>query len=76
VDFVSYYIEIAIMIVMFLAWKLIKRTHFVRKSEMDLRTDRFDPTQEEGYDEQEGQITEKKTGLWAKTQRFGQWVFL
>jgi AAT family amino acid transporter len=75
VDFVSYYIEIPIMIVMFLAWKLVKRTHFVRKSEMDLRTDRYDPTQEEGYDEREGQITEKKKGLWAKTQRFGQWVF-
>lgn len=40
VDFVSYYIELAIMLVMFLAWKLIKRTKFVRLEEMDLVTDR------------------------------------
>lgn len=42
VDFFSYYIEIPIMIVMFLGWKLIKRTRFVRVNEMDLVTDRFD----------------------------------
>lgn len=42
VDFVSFYIEIPVMIVMFLAWKLIKRTSFVRSADMDLVTDRFD----------------------------------
>ncbi|KAG2421141.1 hypothetical protein HFD88_000757 [Aspergillus terreus] len=41
VDFVSYYIEIAIMLVMFVGWKLIKRTKFVRLDEMDLETDRY-----------------------------------
>jgi AAT family amino acid transporter len=42
VDFVSYYVEIPIMIVMFLGWKLVKRTRFVRSMQMDLVTDRFD----------------------------------
>lgn len=42
VDFVSYYIEIPIMVVMFIFWKLVKRTHFVRLNEMDLVSDRFD----------------------------------
>jgi AAT family amino acid transporter len=42
VDFVSFYIEIPIMIVMYVAWKIIKRTHFVRLEEMDLVSDRFD----------------------------------
>lgn len=41
VDFVSYYIEIAIMLVMFVGWKLIKRTKYVRLDEMDLETDRY-----------------------------------
>ncbi|OIW23426.1 hypothetical protein CONLIGDRAFT_637384 [Coniochaeta ligniaria NRRL 30616] len=39
VDFVSYYIELPIMLVMYVAWKLIKRTKIVKLSEMDLETD-------------------------------------
>jgi AAT family amino acid transporter len=42
VDFVSYYIEIPVMIVMYLFWKIIKRTRFVKLEEMDLVSDRFD----------------------------------
>ncbi|KAF2724569.1 putative amino acid permease [Polychaeton citri CBS 116435] len=42
VDFVSYYIEIPIMLVMYVGWKLLKRTKFVHLEEMDLITDRFD----------------------------------
>lgn len=42
VDFVSYYIEIPVMIVMYLFWKILKRTRFVRLEEMDLVSDRFD----------------------------------
>ncbi|CAI7570609.1 unnamed protein product [Penicillium bialowiezense] len=71
VDFVSYYIEIPIMIFMFLVWKLVKRTKFVRKMNMDLRTDRYDPSQE---DDPVDQVT-GKAGIWAKLQRIGQWVF-
>ncbi|KAK5114740.1 hypothetical protein LTR62_002314 [Meristemomyces frigidus] len=39
VEFVSYYIELPIMAVMIIAWKLIKRTRFQKANEMDLVTD-------------------------------------
>ena len=42
VDFVSFYIEIAIMVVMFVFWKIFKRTKFRRLDEIDLVTDRYD----------------------------------
>ncbi|KAK6828686.1 hypothetical protein RU639_003532 [Aspergillus parasiticus] len=50
VDFVSYYIEIPVMIVMFLAWKLFKRTRFVHRGEMDLITDRYNLIHSTGVD--------------------------
>ena len=74
VDFVSYYIEIPIMIVMIFAWKIIKRTKFVRASEMDLQTDRYDLGT--GQTEQVVQETDRKSHLLAKVERFGQWLFL
>lgn len=42
VDFVSYYVELPVMAVMFVGWKLLKRTRFVHANDMDLVTDRFD----------------------------------
>ena len=39
VSFVSYYVELPIMVIMIVAWKLLKRTKFVRAHEMDLVTD-------------------------------------
>ncbi|KAI9372815.1 amino acid permease/ SLC12A domain-containing protein [Aspergillus egyptiacus] len=41
VGFVSFYIELPVMLVMFLAWKLIKKTKFVRLHEVDLETDTY-----------------------------------
>ncbi|PKY09314.1 putative lysine-specific permease [Aspergillus campestris IBT 28561] len=41
IDFVSYYVEIAIMVVMFLVWKVVKRSRFVGVHEMDFVTDRW-----------------------------------
>jgi AAT family amino acid transporter len=38
VDFVSFYVEIPVMLVMFVAWKVIKRTKWVKLEEMDLVT--------------------------------------
>ncbi|KAF7716783.1 Amino acid/polyamine transporter I family protein [Penicillium ucsense] len=75
VDFVSYYVEIAIMVVMFLAWKLIKRTRFVHKSEMDLQTDRYDGGLDDGHTTEEVVVTETRKGFVGKFQRFGQWLF-
>lgn len=75
VDFVSFYIEIPIMIVMFLGWKLVKRTRFVRKDAMDLRTDRYDGGLDDGHSPREnGELVEKR-GAWGWAQRAGQWLF-
>ena len=41
VSFVSYYIELPIMLLMYVAWKVIKRTRIVKLDEMDLETDRY-----------------------------------
>jgi AAT family amino acid transporter len=41
VSFVSYYIEIPIMLFMYVGWKLWKRTKIVKLAEMDLETDRY-----------------------------------
>ncbi|KAJ5194576.1 amino-acid permease [Penicillium cinerascens] len=75
VNFVSYYIEIPIMIAMFLAWKLVKRTKFVRKSEMDLRTDRYDGGQEDTPYHRDLELVPGRKGWLGKLQRAGQWLF-
>ena len=41
VSFVSYYIELPIMVLMYFAWKIIKRTKIVKLEDMDLETDRY-----------------------------------
>ncbi|OTB20810.1 hypothetical protein K445DRAFT_313291 [Daldinia sp. EC12] len=63
VDFVSYYIELPLFALMFVAWKLIKRTKFKRASEMDLVTDVY--TKDDIEPEEEG---------WAgRAKRIGGW---
>lgn len=42
VDFVSFYIEIPVLLGMLVLWKIVKRSRFVRSDEMDLFTDRYD----------------------------------
>lgn len=39
VDFVSFYIELPVFALMFVVWKLVKKTKFQKASEMDLVTD-------------------------------------
>ncbi|KAJ6133828.1 amino-acid permease [Penicillium sp. IBT 18751x] len=75
VSFVSYYIEIPVMLVMFVGWKLIKRTKFVHKSEMDLRTDRYDGGLEDTPFTRELEQDPSRKGWVGKLQRFGQWLF-
>ena len=41
VTFVSLYVELPIMLVMYLGWKLLKRTKVVKLIEMDLETDTY-----------------------------------
>lgn len=42
VDFVSFYLEIPVLILMIVGWKFIKKTKLVKLHEMDLVTDRYD----------------------------------
>ncbi|KAI1613704.1 putative amino acid permease [Exophiala viscosa] len=91
VDFVSYYIEIPVMIVMIVAWKLIKRTRFVHLNEMDFVTDRYDlhPEHKLDLDENAAAVDgvgsrTKRWGLKAgedktwlgRLKRLGMWLFL
>ncbi|CAK3859414.1 amino acid permease [Lecanosticta acicola] len=81
VDFVSYYVELPIMGVMFVAWKVWKKTKFVRLEEMDLVTDRYD--QELTVEEREEVLQKvqledlRKRGRGWKTRAkdIGTWLF-
>lgn len=89
VDFVSFYVELPIMLVMFLFWKLLKRTKFVHLDRMDLITDRYDlhPDHKPESDLQEGQVVSSKNRwrfalkegqegtLVGKAKRVGMWLF-
>ncbi|PKX95239.1 putative amino acid permease [Aspergillus novofumigatus IBT 16806] len=88
VDFVSFYIEIPVMVVMFLVWKLVKRTRFVHLDEMDLVTDRYDLNAEHDGSNGDGdspsrvgrtlhikQLQSEK-GVLGKLKRVGMWLFL
>ncbi|KAG5936407.1 hypothetical protein E4U60_002569 [Claviceps pazoutovae] len=65
VSFVSFYIELPIMLVMYLAWKYFKRTKFVSLDDMDLVTDVYVADAEE---------LEKK-GWQSKARRIVGWLF-
>ncbi|KAF9888619.1 hypothetical protein FE257_008551 [Aspergillus nanangensis] len=41
VDFVSFYVELPVMLVMYVVWKVLKKTNYVRLEEMDLETDTY-----------------------------------
>lgn len=45
--FFSMYIELFVMVVMVIGWKIIKRTKWIKLDEMDLETDRYEPTEQE-----------------------------
>lgn len=81
VDFVSFYVEIPVMLVMFLGWKVWKKTKFVKLHEMDLVTDRFDHGMTE--EEREKALDAAKLGQWSAEQGWqgklkciGQWLFV
>lgn len=65
VSFVSLYIELPVFALMFVIWKLIKRTKFKKASEMDLVTDTF-------YAEEKEEVAH---GIWPKTKRALVWLF-
>ncbi|TVY55711.1 putative amino-acid permease PB1C11.02 [Lachnellula cervina] len=69
VDFVSYYIELPVMLIMYVGWKLLKRTKLVRLEVMDLETDVHkvgdEDLREEGKDK----------GLKGKVRMVLRWIF-
>ena len=68
VDFVSYYIELPIMLIMYLAWKAWKRCRVVGLMEMDLETDVYI----KGSDEYS---PEDQTGWKGKARAALRWLF-
>jgi amino acid permease len=58
VSFVSFYIELPVMLIMFVVWKLVKKTKIVKLNEMDLETDVY--TVEEKVIEETGWKTKVK----------------
>jgi len=80
VDFVSFYIELPIMLIMFVGWKLLKKTKWVKPEEMDLVTDRFD--QGMTTEEREEALGAAKLSSWSsektvlgKAKCIAQWLF-
>ena len=80
VDFVSFYIELPVMLVMFVAWKVVKKTKWVKLEEMDLVTDRYDAGMT--LEEREEALDKAKMGQWraeegwkGKVKCIGQWLF-
>lgn len=72
VDFVSFYVEIGIMLVLFVFWKVVKRTRFVRLDDMDFTTDRYEvhtSVQSEGQDQGQGQGQAEYHGWKGRLQR-------
>lgn len=69
VDFVSFYIELPIMAVMWLGWKWLKGTKVVSYEEMDLQTDVHVIGEE---DEKEREMEGTARG---KVERVLRWIF-
>lgn len=69
VDFFSYYIELPIMAVMYLGWKVVKRTRVVGVENMDLETDVYE-VRKEDQEEAENERTSK-----GRVERVLRWIF-
>jgi AAT family amino acid transporter len=69
VDFVSYYIELPVMLVMYLGWKLLKRTKIVSYEKMDLETDVYVVSEEDLKE------MEQEKSLRGKLETVIRWIF-
>ncbi|CAI9626487.1 tryptophan permease [Alternaria burnsii] len=63
VDFVSFYLELPVFLLMIVVWKLLKKTKFRKASEMDLETD--------VYTKEDMEPAEK--GWKGRSKRIGTW---
>lgn len=64
VDFVSFYIELPVMLLMYVVWKLAKKTKTVSLADMDLETDVYVPDE----------VAEEK-GWVGRGRRVVGWIF-
>jgi AAT family amino acid transporter len=69
VDFFSYYIELPIMLVMYVAWKIIKRTRIVSLQEMDLETDVYQVSEEDLKE------AEREKSTRGRVESVFRWIF-
>lgn len=69
VDFVSYYIELPVMAIMYFGWKLWKRTKIVGLNDMDLETDVY------VLGEDDLREMEKEKSVQGKVRRVLGWIF-
>lgn len=69
VDFVSFYIEIPLMAIMWLGWKWVKKTRFVTYEEMDLVSDVYVAGEDE-LGEKEGERTAR-----GRVEGVLRWIF-
>ncbi|RDL34448.1 Uncharacterized protein BP5553_07576 [Venustampulla echinocandica] len=69
IDFVSYYIELVAMFVMYVAWKVFKKTKIVGLAEMDLETDVYTVGEEDLKE------MEKEKGWKGKARSVLRWIF-
>jgi AAT family amino acid transporter len=67
VSFVSFYIELPAMLVMYVGWKLFKKTKWVKLEEMDLVTD--------VHTADEDERSEKGKGWQSRAKRILNWLF-
>ncbi|WPH00604.1 Hypothetical protein R9X50_00343400 [Acrodontium crateriforme] len=81
VDFVSYYIELPVMLVMYLGWKFTKKTKFVHLDQMDMVTDRYDLGL--SVEERSAILEKSKVKPWhgqkswtERVKAVGTWLFL
>jgi AAT family amino acid transporter len=69
VTFVSYYIELPVMLIMYVVWKLVKKTRAVGYEEMDLETDAY------VVGEEDLKATELENSTRGKVAKVFRWIF-
>jgi AAT family amino acid transporter len=69
VDFFSYYVELPIMAIMYLGWRLLKKTRVVAYDEMDLETDVHEVSEEDLKE------TERERSARGRVENIIRWIF-
>jgi amino acid transporter, AAT family len=68
IDFVSFYVELPIMLFLYLGWKFWKKTDLVTLEEMDLETDVYEVPSEEA-------VEGDRPGWKGRVQTAIRWIF-